>query len=77
MPPVPTLRYLVRRYYLDVMADQLRDAMRLREALGRYFTTHYSRLTDEAIDRVIQACDDLHEELMEQSCILRDFLRHF
>ena len=76
---VPTLQTLARRRLLDFMSDQIDDAMRIREAVGRYIRVAYPTglHTDEAIDRVIQACDDLYEELREQSYILHDFLRPF
>ena len=79
MPPVPTLRAIARRRLLDLMADQLQDAMRIREAVGRFITANYLRglITDEAIDRVILACDDLMEELIEQRSILLNYLRQF
>ena len=79
MPPVPTLRAIARRRLLDLMADQLQDAMRIREAVGRFITANYLRglIADEVIDRVILACDDLYEELLEQSYILLDYLRQF
>ena len=79
MPPVPTLRAIARRRLLDLMADQLEDAMRIREAVGRFIRVFYPTglITDEVIDRVILACDDLYEELLEQSYILLDYLRQF